>query len=59
MDIGTIHSIWTVLLFVCFVGVVWWAFGSKRKARFEQDAKMIFDEDDKEKSSTKEGENKQ
>lgn len=59
MDIGTIHSIWTVLLFVCFVGVVWWAFGSKRKSRFEQDAKMIFDEDDKEKSSTKEGENKQ
>ncbi|ANO32879.1 cbb3-type cytochrome oxidase subunit 3 [Vibrio breoganii] len=42
MDISVIHSIWTILLFVCFGGVVWWAFGKNRKARFEEDANLIF-----------------
>ncbi|CAM3057501.1 cbb3-type cytochrome oxidase subunit 3 [Vibrio rarus] len=42
MDISVIHSIWTILLFVCFAGVVWWAFGKSRKARFEEDANLIF-----------------
>ncbi|RTZ16861.1 cbb3-type cytochrome oxidase subunit 3 [Vibrio aquaticus] len=42
MDIGTIHSIWTIVLFVSFVGVVWWAFGKNRKSRFEEDANLIF-----------------
>ncbi|SDG94404.1 cytochrome c oxidase cbb3-type subunit 4 [Vibrio xiamenensis] len=45
MDIGTIHSIWTIVLFISFFGVVWWAFGKSRKERFEQDAKMIFDDE--------------
>lgn len=38
MDFGTIHSIYTVVLFVSFIGIVWWAFSKKRKARFEEDA---------------------
>ncbi|KII79331.1 cbb3-type cytochrome oxidase subunit 3 [Vibrio renipiscarius] len=42
MDIGTIHSIWTIVLFVSFLGVVWWAFGKSRKARFEEDANLVF-----------------
>ncbi|ANS85451.1 CcoQ/FixQ family Cbb3-type cytochrome c oxidase assembly chaperone [Vibrio scophthalmi] len=42
MEIGTIHSIWTIVLFVSFLGVVWWAFGKKRKARFEEDANLVF-----------------
>ncbi|GAD89581.1 cbb3-type cytochrome c oxidase subunit CcoQ [Vibrio halioticoli NBRC 102217] len=42
MDISIIHSIWTIVLFVSFGGVVWWAFGKNRKARFEEDANMIF-----------------
>lgn len=45
MDIGTIHGIWTIVLFVSFLGVVWWAYGKKRKARFEEDAKLIFDDE--------------
>lgn len=31
MDIGTIHSIWTIVLFICFIGVVWWAYGKSVK----------------------------
>ncbi|PAR49196.1 hypothetical protein CGT93_19440, partial [Vibrio metoecus] len=42
MDIGTIHSIWTIVLFICFIGVVWWAYGKKRKARFDEAANLIF-----------------
>ncbi|MGC9423305.1 cbb3-type cytochrome oxidase subunit 3 [Vibrio sp.] len=57
MDIGTIHSIWTVVLFVCFIGVVWWAYGKKRKARFDEAANLIFDEEPS--SSKKQGETKQ
>ncbi|MDE1252180.1 cbb3-type cytochrome oxidase subunit 3 [Vibrio aestuarianus] len=42
MDIGTIHSIWTIVLFVCFIGVVFWAYGKNRKARFDEAANLIF-----------------
>lgn len=45
MSASTFHSIWTLILFISFFGVVWWAYGKKRKARFEEDARMIFDED--------------
>lgn len=31
-------------LIVLFVGVVVWAFGRKRKRRFEQDARIPFEE---------------
>ncbi|PMH46514.1 cytochrome-c oxidase [Vibrio sp. 10N.286.49.B3] len=54
MDIGTIHSIWTVLLFVSFIGVTWWAYGKNRKARFEEDANLIF-ADEEERSSKDQG----
>lgn len=53
MDIGTIHSIWTITLFVCFIGVVWWAFGKKRKARFDEAANLIFADEQKETPSSK------
>ncbi|MGR5545486.1 cbb3-type cytochrome oxidase subunit 3 [Vibrio sp. PNB22_2_2] len=42
MDFGTIHSIYTVVLFASFMGIVWWAFSQKRKARFEEDANLVF-----------------
>lgn len=57
MDIGTIHSIWTIVLFVCFIGVVWWAYGKKRKARFDEAANLIFT-DEEPASSQKQGETK-
>lgn len=42
MDFGTIHSVYTVVLFATFIGIVWWAFSKKRKSRFEEDAYLIF-----------------
>ncbi|GMQ46521.1 cbb3-type cytochrome oxidase subunit 3 [Vibrio sp. 10N] len=53
MDIGTIHSIWTIILFASFIGVVWWAFGKSRKARFEEDANLVFADEQKATSEEK------
>ncbi|MDG3088136.1 CcoQ/FixQ family Cbb3-type cytochrome c oxidase assembly chaperone [Vibrio hannami] len=42
MDIGTFHGLWTLTLFISFLGVVWWAYGKSRKSRFEEDANLVF-----------------
>jgi cytochrome c oxidase cbb3-type subunit 4 len=42
----TIHSIWTVLALVIFIGIVLWAYSSKRKARFDEAARLPLDDDD-------------
>ena len=39
-------TIYLIALVVLFVGIVVWAFGRKRKARFEQDAKIPFQDKD-------------
>lgn len=31
-----------VTLVAAFLGIVWWAFGARRKKRFEQDGEMPF-----------------
>ena len=38
-------GIYLVVLIAAFVGIVVWAFGRKRKARFEKDARIPFDDD--------------
>lgn len=39
--------IYTLLLIAAFVGIVVWAFGRKRKARFDRDAKIPFEGDER------------
>jgi len=46
MDIPMIHAIWTVVLMVLFIGIVFWAWSGKRKARFDAAARLPFDEDE-------------
>lgn len=41
---GNAYFIYTALLMVLFIGVLFWAFGKKRKKRFEKDAKIPFQE---------------
>lgn len=48
MDITDFRSLATVLCAVGFAAVVWWAYGSSRKTRFEEDALLPFIEDDEE-----------
>jgi len=40
-----LHSAWTVIAFVFFVGVVFWAWSGKRKGSFEEAARMALDDD--------------
>ena len=41
-----IGSVVTVVFFITFIGIVWWAYGGSRRARFEEDARIPFEETD-------------
>ncbi|AAW85796.1 Cbb3-type cytochrome oxidase component FixQ family [Aliivibrio fischeri ES114] len=54
MDAGTIHAIWTVILFLSMVGIIFWAYSKKQKARFDEAANLVFaDEEENTTSSNK------
>lgn len=46
MDITTVRSIVTVVAFLTFLGIVFWAYSSARKSRFDAAARLPFEEDD-------------
>lgn len=45
MDLAIIRSIFTVVLFAVFIGIVLWAWTAKRKARFDAAAQLPFADD--------------
>ena len=45
MDLATLHSVWTIVVFVAFIGIVIWAWSSKRKRVFDEAARIPLDED--------------
>ncbi|MBI5462808.1 MAG: cbb3-type cytochrome c oxidase subunit 3 [Gammaproteobacteria bacterium] len=45
MDLTTLRSIFTVLVFATFIGVWIWAWSSKRKQAFDEAANLPFIED--------------
>ncbi len=42
MDIGTLRGLGTLLIFVAFIGLVFWAYNSKRKSSFDEAANLPF-----------------
>jgi cytochrome c oxidase cbb3-type subunit 4 len=46
MDINDLRSLMTLAAFAAFVGIVWWAYAPSRRARFERDALLPFEEAD-------------
>ncbi|MDD1791603.1 cbb3-type cytochrome c oxidase subunit 3 [Enterovibrio makurazakiensis] len=54
MEIVSFHSIWTLVIFVSFIGIVLWAYSSRRKTEFEDAANLVFA--DEEKGAKKTGE---
>jgi cytochrome c oxidase cbb3-type subunit IV len=46
MDINTLRSIATVLMFAVFIGIVVWAWSRKNKAAFDEAAMLPFQSDD-------------
>jgi cytochrome c oxidase cbb3-type subunit 4 len=45
MDYATSGSIYTVIVFVSFIGIVLWAYSKKSKASFDEAEKLIFDDE--------------
>jgi cytochrome c oxidase cbb3-type subunit 4 len=46
MDFALIHSVWTVLMVLLFIGIIVWAWSSKRKPGFEEAARLPLEDDD-------------
>lgn len=45
MDLSFVQSIWTVVAMTVFIGVVIWAYSSRRKSEFEEASRMACDDD--------------
>ncbi|MFW8589662.1 cbb3-type cytochrome oxidase subunit 3 [Glaciecola sp. 2405UD65-10] len=46
MDQGLVGSIFTVIVFVAFIGACWWAFSSRNKDKFDEVANSIIGDED-------------
>ena len=46
MDLNDLRSLVTVLTFVVFLSIVWWAYSGKRKQAFEDAALLPFSADE-------------
>ena len=42
MDQGIIGTIYTLIVFISFFGVVWWAFTKRNTKRFDEAANLPF-----------------
>jgi cytochrome c oxidase cbb3-type subunit 4 len=48
MDLTSLRSVVTLLSFLVFAGIVYWAWSSKNKVRFDEAANLPFLDDDTE-----------
>ncbi len=46
MDQSIVGSIFTVIVFVSFIGIVWWAFSGRNKSKFDEAANLPFADED-------------
>lgn len=45
LDINALRSLATVVSFLLFIGIVAWAYSSRKRADFEQAAQLPFEQD--------------
>ena len=45
MTFTLFQSLWTIVVMVTFLGIVWWALSSKRKAAFDEAARLPFEDE--------------
>ena len=45
LDLGTVRGVITVLTLATFIGICWWAYRPSSRQRFEEDAKLPFEEE--------------
>jgi cytochrome c oxidase cbb3-type subunit IV len=48
------NPVWTIVVFVLFVGILLWAFSKHNQAAFDEAANLPFDEDEGSKKSLQE-----
>jgi cytochrome c oxidase cbb3-type subunit 4 len=48
------QSVWTIVVMVLFLGIVLWAYSSKRKPEFDEAARLPLDDDDSVEATFKE-----
>ena len=46
IDLNDMRSIMTGISFLTFVGIVLWAWSSRRKTAFDEAARLVFDDED-------------
>ena len=45
MSFTLFQSLWTIVVMVIFLGIVVWAFSSKRKSAFDEAARLPFEDE--------------
>lgn len=45
MDLNDLRSLFTVVVVVMFIAIVFWAYSSKHKASFDEAAQLALDDD--------------
>ena len=45
MDFTLFQALWSVVVLITFLGIVAWAYSSKRKSSFEEAARVPFDDE--------------
>jgi cytochrome c oxidase cbb3-type subunit 4 len=46
MDLNDIRTVMTVVAFLTFIGIIVWAYSSKRKHSFDEAARMALEDDE-------------
>lgn len=45
MTFTLLQSVWTIVVMITFLGIVWWAFSIKRKSAFDEAARLPFEDE--------------
>ena len=48
ISMGTVRGVIAALTMATFLGIVWWAYRPGNRGRFEEDALMAFEDDERE-----------
>ena len=48
MDTNDLRALFTVVTFIAFLAIIWWAFSGKRKQEFDEAAMLPFTDDEPE-----------
>jgi cytochrome c oxidase cbb3-type subunit 4 len=46
MDINDMRSAVTVVSFLVFIGIIWWAYSDRRQASYDEAARIPLDDDE-------------